>query len=196
MVHPLRDAVKPGSQSRDPFRGIDAFAYAMTDVSEPSPVKIGVISDTHLQGPHPRLEEIAEDLFCDADLILHAGDLTSLTVLDVFRGKEVIAVAGNNDPPEVKRRLPVKRLISANGLRIGLIHGWGLPLGLPRKITPLFRGADCIVFGHSHWARNYRKNGILYFNPGAFCGGISSLWQRSVGLLEIQENIQGQVIRL
>ena len=60
-------------------------------------MKIGVISDTHLNGPNPSLERAIEKYFKDVDLILHAGDLTSMEVLHAFKGKKVIAVAGNND---------------------------------------------------------------------------------------------------
>ena len=159
-------------------------------------MKIGVISDTHLRGPSRFLEKTVEEHFSDVDLILHAGDLTALEVLSVFKEREVIAVAGNSDSFDVKKRLPVKKVVTANHFRIGLAHGWGFPLGLERKVTPIFRGVNCIVFGHSHWATNRYKNGILYFNPGAFSGGISSLWRRSIGLLKIDRKIQGEIIRI
>ncbi len=159
-------------------------------------MKIGVISDTHLKGPSPLLKKIAGEYFRDMDLILHAGDLTSLQVLEAFKGKEVIAVAGNNDPPEVKKQLPLKEVISVNHFKIGLTHGWGFPARLERKVTPLFKGVDCIVFGHSHWAANHRTNGILYFNPGSFSDGITSLWRRSIGLLTIDREIRGKIIRV
>lgn len=159
-------------------------------------MKVGVISDTHLKEPDRSLEKIAGEYFRDVDLILHAGDLTSLQVLEAFQGKEVIAVAGNNDAPEVKRKLSVKEVISVNHFKIGLTHGWGLPLRLERKVTPLFKGVDCIVFGHSHWATNHRANGILYFNPGSFSGGLTSLWRKSIGLLTIDREIRGQIIRV
>ena len=129
------------------------------------------------------------------DLILHAGDLISLQVLEAFKGKEVIAVAGNNDPPEVREKLPVKEIISIHHFKIGLTHGWGFPVSPERKLTPLFKGVDCIVFGHSHWAANHRTNGVLYFNPGSFSGGILALWRRSIGLLTIDREIRGHIIR-
>ena len=158
-------------------------------------MKIGVISDTHLKKPNRLLKEIAREYFCHVDLILHAGDLTSLKVLEAFNGKKVIAVAGNNDPPEVKKRLPVKEVISVNRFKIGLTHGWGFPARQEKKLTPFFKGVDCIVFGHTHWSSNHRTNGILFFNPGSFSGGISSLWRRSIGLLTIDREIRGHIIR-
>lgn len=159
-------------------------------------MKIGVISDTHLKRPSALLEKVVEAYFQDVDLILHAGDLTSLEVLDVFKGKQVVAVAGNNDSREVKRRLPAEEVIRVNHLRIGLIHGWGLPMmGIERRIGSLFSGIDCLVYGHTHWAVNHSRNGLLYFNPGAFSGGISSFWRRRIGFLHIAEEIRGEIIR-
>jgi putative phosphoesterase len=159
-------------------------------------MKIGVISDTHLKGPSRSLQKIAGEYFRDVDLILHAGDLTSLKVLEAFNGKPVIAVAGNNDPPEVKKKLRVKEVISVNPFKIGLTHGWGFPVRLERKLTPFFEEVDCIVFGHTHCSVNHHANGILYFNPGSFSGGILSLWRRSIGLLTIDREIRGHIIRL
>ena len=159
-------------------------------------MKIGVISDTHLKESNHFLEKVIEAYFKDVDLILHAGDLTSMEVLHAFKGKEVVAVAGNNDSSEVKKRLSIREVITANHLKIGLIHGWGFPMGVERRVRSLFRGIHCLVFGHNHWATNHSRNGILYFNPGAFSGGISSLWRRSIGLLTIDEDIQGRIIRL
>jgi len=159
-------------------------------------MKIGVISDTHLMGLNSFLEEVTERYFSDVDLILHAGDLVSLEVLDTFKGKELIAVAGNSDPSEVKERLPEKEVISADRFKIGLIHGWGFPLGLRKKVASSFEGIHCIVFGHSHRSANFLRNNILYFNPGSFSSDISSLWRRSIGILTIEEEIQGEIIRL
>lgn len=159
-------------------------------------MKIGVISDTHLSGPTPRLEMVVEKYFKEVDLILHAGDIHSLEVFDVFKGKTVHAVSGNRDLPEVRDSLPRKELITVKDYRIGLTHGWGSPLGLAKRASSLFEDVHCIVFGHSHWAVNSRRNGLLFFNPGAFSGGIFSLWRRSIGLLTVDRDIVGEIIQL
>ena len=159
-------------------------------------MKIGVISDTHLKESNHFLEKVIEAYFKDVDLILHAGDLTSMEVLHAFKGKEVVAVAGNNDSSEVRQRLPIKEVITAKHFKIGLIHGWGFPMGVERRVRSLFQGIHCLVFGHNHWATSHNRNGILYFNPGTFSGGISSLWRRTISILTINEDIQGRIIRL
>lgn len=159
-------------------------------------MKIGVISDTHLKKSNPLLENIVERYFKDVDLILHAGDITSMEVLNVFKEKEITAVFGNNDPSEVRKMLPQKEVITVDNFKIGLIHGWGFPMGLKKRVRDSFQGVHCIVYGHSHWAVNIRQNGILYFNPGAFSGGIFSFWPRSIGILTIEKDIRAEIIRI
>ncbi|MFH1488580.1 MAG: metallophosphoesterase family protein [Pseudomonadota bacterium] len=159
-------------------------------------MKIGVISDTHRNGADHTLERISNTIFRDVEMVLHAGDLTSLAVLDAFGQRDVIAVSGNNDPPEVRRRLPMQKIIRVNGFSIGLIHGWGWPWGLQKRVRPLFNEIDCLVYGHSHRALNQQKNGFLYFNPGAYSGGFFPLWRRSVGILTIDRSIRGEIIRI
>ena len=47
-------------------------------------ITIGVLSDTHLLEPDKWFRKQAALCFADADMIFHAGDLISLSVLDVF----------------------------------------------------------------------------------------------------------------
>ena len=159
-------------------------------------MKIGVISDTHLDAPTPFLEMVVDKYFKDADLILHAGDICSLKVFDAFKGKRIYAVAGNNDRPDIERRFPDKELIGVNGFKIGLIHGFGFPFGVEKRVVTLFEDIDCLVFGHSHWPVNHRRDGILFFNPGTFKGWIFSLFRRSIGLLTVDQGIKGEIVWL
>ena len=159
-------------------------------------MKIGVISDTHLEVSTRTLAEVNEKHFSDVDLILHAGDIKSPEVLHAFDGKELIAVSGNNDSEEIRSVLPTKEIIPAGQFKIGLTHGWGSPIGLRKRIAPSFEGVDCLVYGHSHWAVNKRWNGILYFNPGAFTNNLTSLWRPSIGILTVDHDIRGRIIRV
>ncbi len=158
-------------------------------------MKIGVISDTHLKSYDERLSIIMEDYFCDVDLILHAGDLVDISILDVFDGKEVKAVCGNMDPPEVKKLLPDKLLLDLNGHKIGLIHGWGMPFGVEKKLRERFDDIDCLVYGHTHRAVNMVKDNVLFFNPGS---AIDKRFSESntIGILEINDKITGKIIEL
>jgi putative phosphoesterase len=158
-------------------------------------MKIGVISDTHLRFRDEQLEKIVEDHFADAEIILHAGDLVCLDILDIFAGKEVYAVSGNMDSDEVVRALPSKRIITIKGHQIGLIHGWGNPSGIEDRIREEFNDIECIVYGHTHRPVNEKKKGTLFFNPGSPTDRRFSPYN-SVGILDVNETIQGEVIRL
>jgi putative phosphoesterase len=158
-------------------------------------MKIGVISDTHLRILDKRLEIIAEDHFKNVDVILHAGDLVNLDVLDVFRGKEIYAVRGNMDSESVIRELPEKRTLEIHGHRIGLIHGWGNPIGIEEKIIKEFEDIECLVFGHTHQAANKIIDDILFFNPGSPTDRRFSRCN-TIGILDVEEEISGTIIEL
>ena len=159
-------------------------------------MKIGVISDTHLRGPDERLLAIILKHFNDAELILHAGDLVDLKVLDAFGDKDVIAVCGNMDTSRVEDEIPPKRVLQIGRFRIGLIHGWGSPLDLEDRIRREFENVDCIVYGHSHGPANHIRDGILFFNPGTpFDRRYGD--SRTVGILEVGEDaITGRIIAI
>lgn len=155
---------------------------------------IGVISDTHLTRPTSELEELNRTVFSGADLILHAGDLVEVDVLEAFTGQEVVAVHGNMDSIEAKHTLPKIRVIELEGRRIGLTHGWGAPGGMESRVKTLFDHVDIIVFGHTHQPCNRVEDGILFFNPGAFAGRFYGIGKRTVGLLTLDETIEGEHI--
>jgi hypothetical protein len=159
-------------------------------------LKIGVISDTHLREPDDRLRAIIRKHFHDAALILHAGDLVELSVLEAFGEKNVIAVCGNMDPPRIGEAFPYKRVVEVGRFRIGLIHGWGSPHDLEERIRGEFEKVDCIVYGHSHYPVNRVRDGILFFNPGTACNKRWSV-SNTVGILEVGEDtITGRIISM
>lgn len=158
-------------------------------------MKIGVISDTHLTCCDDRLIQLLHDHFHDADLILHAGDLVDIRVLDAFTGKDVKAVCGNMDPLSVRQSLPDRLILNINNYKVGLIHGWGMPFGIEKKLLKEIGRVDCLVYGHTHRAVNEVKNGILFFNPGSATDKRFAS-RNTVGILEIEERIKGKIIEL
>lgn len=89
----------------------------------PTVHRIGVISDTHIPKKGPRVPDAALRHFEDVELILHAGDLSSLAVLDQLSAyAPVEAVQGNIELPDVGAALPIKRELVVGGCVIGLIH--------------------------------------------------------------------------
>ncbi|MBW1828850.1 MAG: metallophosphoesterase family protein [Deltaproteobacteria bacterium] len=158
-------------------------------------MKIGVLSDTHLNHVTNELKEIYDRYLSDKDLILHAGDIVSIEVVDFFRRNNFHGVHGNMDPSDVQNALPEKRVIEIGPYRIGLIHGWGFSAGLEERIRSEFNEVDVIIYGHSHQAVSHEREGVLFFNPGT-ATGFSSEGLHSIGVLELGDSIQGQIIEV
>jgi putative phosphoesterase len=162
---------------------------------EKEKIIIGVISDTHLSRYDAGLAGIVDDHFKDVDFILHAGDLVDLRVLDIFAGKEVKAVSGNMDNMPVKDKFPEQLIFEIKGFTVGLIHGWGSPLGIEKKLLAKLGNVNCIVYGHTHKPVNYKENGILFFNPGS---AVDKRFAdtRTIGIIEIDKEIKGRIISI
>jgi putative phosphoesterase len=158
-------------------------------------LKIGVISDTHLKGCDDRLKRILDDHFRDVDLILHAGDIVDMSVLEAFKDKQVMAVCGNMDPPSVRRVLPDRLFLDIGNHRVGLCHGWGSPYGLEEKIMREIGSVDCLIYGHTHRAAIIRRQGVVFFNPGSATDRRSAR-HATLGILEIGDGITGEIIEL
>jgi len=162
-------------------------------------MKIGVISDTHISIDAKDIPpEILEE-FKSADMIIHAGDLVDLAVLDELHRvcKDVKAVCGNMDPQEVRNKLPKKELIVIGNFRIGVMHGWGPADKLIDMMSEAFKSdkVNLIIFGHSHQAMNIRKDGIVYFNPGSPTDTVYAAY-KSFGIIEISDRIEARIVRL
>ena len=157
--------------------------------------KIGVIADTHLSGYDEKLEKIVTRHFADVDMIIHAGDLIDLRVLDIFAGKEVKAVCGNMDYSSVREKLPDRLLLEIKGFKFGIIHGWGEPSRIEEKIMVKLGRLDCIIYGHTHQPANHLNDGVLFFNPGSPTDKRLAA-HRSIGILEIDKEVAGRIINI
>jgi len=160
-------------------------------------MKIGVIADTHIPYSALRLPNEICNVFKSVDLILHAGDLVEISVLDELNKlAETQAVYGNMDEFEVRKALPEKRIIEIGKFKIGLIHGYGAPFNLRNKVKKEFsQKVDVIVFGHSHSPVNDIQDDILFFNPGSPTDKIFAKYN-SYGILTIEDEIKGEIIKL
>lgn len=158
---------------------------------------IGVISDTHIPDSADRIPVEIFDIFKEVDLIIHAGDLTSLEVLDrLSQISKVKAVSGNMDSWEVSKKLSGQEIIKAGKFSIGVIHGKGHPDGLVDFVSGQFKqNLDVIIFGHSHRPFNEKRQDTLFFNPGSPTDKVFSPYN-SCGILEINTEIKGKIIKL
>ena len=151
-------------------------------------MKIGVLSDTHIHLAEEIHPEVVK-AFSNVDLIVHAGDFVGSQVLEgLKRLGEVKAVHGNMDSMELRGLLPEKELLVVGGKKIGIIHGWGGPEGIEQKVRELFDDVDIIIYGHSHRANIERIGDVLFFNPGP--------GYKSFGILTIEEDIKGEIVKL
>ncbi|MBI4337411.1 MAG: YfcE family phosphodiesterase [Chloroflexi bacterium] len=144
-------------------------------------VRIGLISDTHIPEAGPELPQQVYRALRGVDLVLHAGDLHVLDVLDwLERLAPVLAARGNGDHPgggrpgvpEDARIRPV-HLLEIGGLTIGLVHAFPLPEDTPwttpaNLVQQAFgRRVDVIVCGDTHMECIAQVDGALLVNPGS-----------------------------
>jgi putative phosphoesterase len=132
---------------------------------------IAVISDTHLPRGARRLPEACIERIASADLLLHAGDFSTLEVLRELEaiGPPVVGVHGNVDSAELCRLLPAERVVEAGGARIAMLHDAGPGAGrLARMRARLGERAALVVFGHSHMPLHEQDDdGFQILNPGS-----------------------------
>lgn len=148
---------------------------------------IGLISDTHIPDRAKQIPQNVLDAFSDVDLIVHAGDLTSLEVIEELEEiAPVMAVQGNMDRVN-GIDLPKAKTIEAEGLKIGVIHGEVYPRADTQQLVYLAKelNVDILVSGHSHQPKIEKKDGVLLINPGSPI--VPRLADRTVMLLEIND---------
>jgi uncharacterized protein len=130
--------------------------------------RIGVLSDTHIPQRGVRLPDAVLRHFEDVELMLHAGDLSTLAVLDQRSAYAPIeAVQGNVEQPEVVMALPLKRTLVVSGCEIGLVHILGERKHYRRNARREFPTARVVIFGHSHIPLLEDADGLMLLNPGS-----------------------------
>jgi putative phosphoesterase len=138
---------------------------------ELSGVELAIISDTHMPRRGRELPPECVERLSAADLILHAGDFMEASVLADIRalGPPVHAVRGNVDSVELQARLPLTRIVEADGARIAIVHDSGPADGRLARLKRRFPDAQAVVFGHSHLPLLERDDhdGFTIFNPGS-----------------------------
>ena len=132
--------------------------------------RIGILSDTHLYCYDESFCQLAGFVFQSCNTIIHAGDITDLSVLDCFQDKSIIAVHGNMCNLLTTQTLPESSEITIAGYKIAVCHGAGNRSNIENRLFERFYDADCIIYGHTHKAVNHRIGKTLFINPGSFFG--------------------------
>jgi putative phosphoesterase len=130
---------------------------------------VAAISDTHLPRGARRLPEACLERLRGADLILHGGDFSELSVLDELRalGPPVQGVHGNADEPALRELLSEELVVEAGGVRLGIVHVPGPVAGREERLVRRFPGCDAVVYGHTHLPAVERYGDVWILNPGS-----------------------------
>ena len=162
-------------------------------------IKAGILSDTHLTKVTQEFLQRAEQCFSDCDVIVHAGDLVDLSLLEAFQGKIVHAVHGNCCSGSTRTALPDRWTFQLGDFTVGVTHGNRLGRyaeNIESGLWNVFPEADCMIYGHTHQAVCYRTAGKLIINPGAFQMVSRYGVPCSYAILEAGEQLRGTLHEL
>ncbi|MDR6613735.1 metallophosphoesterase [Leifsonia sp. 1010] len=133
-------------------------------------MKLLLISDTHVPKRARALPAQVLAAVDAADVVIHAGDWVDAATLDLLeqRARRLVGVWGNNDGPELRRRLPEVANVELGGLRFAVVHETGPATGREVRAERDHPDADVLVFGHSHipWD-TVSPRGLRLLNPGS-----------------------------
>lgn len=134
------------------------------------PLNLVLIADTHVPKRARSLPPQVWHAVERADVVFHAGDWVEAELLDEFerRSRRLLGVFGNNDGPELRRRLPGTTTAVLEGVRFAVVHETGQAKGRELRCEAMYPDADVLVFGHSHipWD-TVSPNGLRLLNPGS-----------------------------
>jgi putative phosphoesterase len=145
-------------------------------------MRIGLIADTHIPEARRELWPQVFEAFTGVDLILHAGDIHEVRVIDELARVAPIYVArGDGDDggggrlvqPDHPQLRPGWTL-ELGGLNVGITHALPIPEVPPRltvagaleRLFPVGR-PDVVIYGDSHVEAIDTFDGVLCVNPGS-----------------------------
>lgn len=158
---------------------------------------IGLISDTHIPNRARQIPEKVLQSFENVDLIIHAGDLTTMDVINKLEETApVVAIQGNMDRV-AGLDLPKARVIECKGVKIGVAHGEVYPRADTQQLLYLAKqlNVNILVTGHSHQPKIEQVEDVLLLNPGSPI--VPRLADRTVMLLEINDkNVDVEIVKI
>jgi putative phosphoesterase len=137
-------------------------------------MRLLVIADTHIPDFARRLPAAILDEAAASDLVIHAGDVTTASVLDELSQRALVhAVRGNNDLADVTAWGGAETLeLEIKGVPVAVVHDAGPARGRPSRMRRRFPDARLLFFGHSHIPMDVEEDGLRLVNPG------SPTWKR------------------
>ncbi len=147
-------------------------------------MRIGLITDTHIPEARPDLPPEVFVAFSQVDLVLHAGDMYTVDVLDWLEkgvGVPVVAVRGNGDGrsdhpafPADDPRVKDAQVLELEGVRVGMVHALADPdevrahhfeAAVRQTFGP--EALDVLVLGDTHIPHVGRYGEMLVVNSGS-----------------------------
>ena len=193
-------------------------AYVSYLPSQIDPISViaclGLISDTHMPDRCLAFPSSLVDVFCDVNMILHAGDVGALWVLDQLSAiAPVVAVHGNDELAGAQFALPYEQVIVVGGQRVLLCHthdpGRAAELEMRKedrwapKLVHWAKFAEkseasVLVFGHTHIPMAVQQGNVQLINPGAIASGsmVTRQAYQTVALLFICRDLKPVVIHV
>ena len=169
-------------------------------------MKIGLIADTHMPGSIEALWPQASAILAGADVILHAGDLHTLDIVDhLCEIAPTYVSRGNGDIGIEDDRLRDTWLLELAGIRIGLTHHFPSPARKPaahleKHLARQFpeQQPDILIYGHTHLEDVRSVEGTLYINPGSpTLPRNQSLRFGTLGVMEIEpDHVHTRIFQL
>lgn len=164
-------------------------------------MRIGLISDTHIPDVAKSIPLEVKEIFLGVDLILHAGDIHIVSVLDELSIiAPVLASRGDDDFPLEDKRVQEIQLFTEEGIDFYLIHSsefWARDLIKHPETHGLKKAPDVVIFGHTHRDLVQSVNKSLLINPGSPTFPYYQHRLGTVGLLEINSGkVEAQIVKL
>lgn len=149
-------------------------------------MRILIISDTH--GRHANLETILEKIK-PIDMLIHLGDAEREEYyIEALAECPVEIVAGNND---YFSQLPKEKEIQIGRYKVFLTHGhyYYVSMGTEHLCEEAeARGADIVMFGHTHRPCMEYKDKLVVLNPGSLSYPRQEGHKPSYILMELDKN--------
>ena len=128
-------------------------------------MKILIVSDTH--GRHRNLDKVLEQEG-DIDLFLHLGDVEGGNDhIEAMVECPKYVIAGNND---FFSDLPREEEFRIGKYRVFMTHGHSYYVSMDTRILKqeaIARGANIVMYGHTHKPDIDYSGGIITINPGS-----------------------------
>ena len=131
-------------------------------------MRIGLVSDTHVPVAAKEVPPEVAEAFRGVDLILHAGDIYDVSVLEELeRVAPVLAALGDDDSYSLLQdeRIEEKHELELDGYTVWLVH----ERPFFYRFSRLQQGPrpDIIVHGHTHVTEVWQDEGTLVVGSGS-----------------------------